>query len=49
MAGMFGLTRKALKASIRAYTKGQSILDDEVMGQVIAQMPRDSSIMLAAR
>jgi len=43
-----GLTRKALKASIRAHSKKKSILDDEVMGNVIAQMPRDSSIMLAA-
>ncbi len=43
-----GLTRKTLKASIRAHNKNKSILDDEVMGKVIAQMPRDSSIMLAA-
>ena len=43
-----GLTRSALKASIRAHNKNTSILDDEIMGKVIAGMPRDSSIMIAA-
>lgn len=43
-----GLTRRALKASIRASNKQKSILDDDVVGKVIAMMPKDSSVMVAA-
>ena len=41
-------SRSALKAMIHAKSKGKSIANDEVMGPVIAKMPADSSIMLAA-
>lgn len=43
-----GLTRSALKATLRAHNKKKSILDDELMGKIIAGMPADSSIMWAA-
>ncbi|MCG8405227.1 MAG: hypothetical protein MI923_08530 [Phycisphaerales bacterium] len=43
-----GLTRNALKATIRASQKKKSILDDDIMGKIIVRMPTDSSIMVAA-
>jgi hypothetical protein len=43
-----GLTRSAMKATLRAHDKQESILDDEVMGKILAGMPTDSSIMWAA-
>ncbi|MBN2563528.1 MAG: tetratricopeptide repeat protein [Phycisphaerae bacterium] len=43
-----GATRGAIKATIEAYNKQESILDDEVMGGMIDDMPNDSSIMIAA-
>ncbi|HUN82562.1 MAG TPA: hypothetical protein VMV81_13745 [Phycisphaerae bacterium] len=41
-------SRAALKAMIHAKSRGKSIANDEIMGPVIAKMPADSSIMLAA-
>jgi hypothetical protein len=41
-------TRSAIKAMIHAKSKGKSIANDEIMGPVIAKMPADSSIILAA-
>lgn len=43
----FGLTRSAMKATIRAHNKQKSILNDDVMGKAIARMPTDSSLMFA--
>ncbi|MFQ5430168.1 MAG: hypothetical protein ACE5E1_07655 [Phycisphaerae bacterium] len=42
-----GLTRRALKAAIHARNTKRSILDDEIMGKVIAGMPQGSSFMIA--
>jgi tetratricopeptide (TPR) repeat protein len=44
----FGATRSAIKAAIRAHNKKKSILDDEVMGGIIADMPEHSSVMAVA-
>lgn len=43
---VLGATRSAMKAAIRTEGKKQSILDDPVMGQVISELPPDSSLML---
>ncbi len=42
-----GVTRTALKGAVRAHNKKQSILEDDVMGNAIARMPRDTTIMAA--
>ncbi|MEK6642615.1 MAG: hypothetical protein AABZ08_01800 [Planctomycetota bacterium] len=41
-------TRPAMKACVQARTRQKNILNDEVMGKVIENMPADSSIMFAA-
>jgi len=41
-------TRSALKSCIQAGAKKKSIINDEVMGPVLAKLPKDSSIMIAA-
>jgi hypothetical protein len=43
-----GVTRNALKAAIHTHEKQDNILRDDVLGKAIANMPKDSSIMLAA-
>ena len=43
---VIGATRSAIKAAIRASGKKGSILDDEVMGKIIADLPADSSVMI---
>ena len=43
-----GLTRSAIKATLRANKKKECILDDELMGKIVAKMPTDSSIMWVA-
>ncbi len=45
---VIGSTRTAMKSVIKAHAKEKSILDDPVMGKIIANMPKDSSIMFAA-
>jgi hypothetical protein len=43
-----GTSRDALKAAVRAHTRKESLLGDEVMGRLVEQMPKDSTIMLGA-
>jgi len=43
-----GATRNAMKATIRTQNKAKSIIDDEVMSKIIADMPKDSSVMVVA-
>lgn len=45
---VIGLTRNALKAAVRAATGGKSVLDNPVMANAIADLPRDTSIMVVA-
>lgn len=43
-----GATRNAIKAAIHARESKESILKDEVLGKAIEEMPKDSSVILAA-
>lgn len=45
---VFGLTRDALKASLKARESGKSILNDDRLGVVVKGMPQDTSILMAA-
>lgn len=43
-----GTTRGALKSAIRASGRGESIIDDAMMGKALAQLPKDTSVMALA-
>jgi len=43
-----GMSRTAIKASIKTAHRTQSVLQDDIMGRAIANLPTDSSVMAVA-